>query len=475
MLATPLASAVAPGVAYTSSPKGSTSGTTIVVWPTGTNDTANLQAAFNHCSAMMSRCTIQLEAGTYYTDQIAAYGFRGSFLGMGEGKTIIQALPDLPSPAAAFNTATSPFYLGFPGVANPWPVLFTFVNGSFTVAGMTLTEPYAQPVVGWTSGSVQYTALYAMLLVDGWHARAAIDRVTFLGSRGDYDGYNVQQAALGFYGTFENPAATTSPYQYPLYGTFTVSNCYFHTVSTGVWLYNVQAMVTVTGSQVAGAIIGYGYNDVSNTTVTVRDSMATQIVYVAGFLAYQSYSWQATGPTRVLLVGDTFSVGKGANSIVLADFGSPSTLAASVMDTTVWTNTRCGCYNASLPLYYSEVISFGLKSAEFLGNRLYQAGSAGIYVTNGPASILDNRVNGAYAGIWLDDASSSHVRNNVIQNSAAFGIALTDYTSATMVVHNFVQSSGLYDLYWDQTGTGNVWLRNFYSTSSPGGLSSGHY
>jgi hypothetical protein len=35
--------------------------------------------------------TVQLVAGTYYVGQIAVFGFQGSFVGMGQGVTNIQA------------------------------------------------------------------------------------------------------------------------------------------------------------------------------------------------------------------------------------------------------------------------------------------------------------------------------------------------------------------------------------------------
>jgi len=81
---------------------------TYVVAPNGHNDTANIQAALNMCTTGPPSCTVQLLKGTYYVAQITVYGFKGSFVGMGQGVTVIQALPNLPSPASKYNTNTIP-------------------------------------------------------------------------------------------------------------------------------------------------------------------------------------------------------------------------------------------------------------------------------------------------------------------------------------------------------------------------------
>src|SRR5208337_343028 len=82
------------------SPVGAAGSHTITVSPNGHDDTANIQAAFNACVTYGPRCTVQLEKGTYYVAQITVYGFQGSFDGMGQQLTTIQALQNLPSPAS---------------------------------------------------------------------------------------------------------------------------------------------------------------------------------------------------------------------------------------------------------------------------------------------------------------------------------------------------------------------------------------
>jgi len=59
--------------------------------PTGVDDTANIQAALDTCVAYGPGCTLQLQAGTYFTKQLVAYNFQGTFKGMGRDVTKIEA------------------------------------------------------------------------------------------------------------------------------------------------------------------------------------------------------------------------------------------------------------------------------------------------------------------------------------------------------------------------------------------------
>jgi parallel beta-helix repeat protein len=61
---------------------------------------------------------------------------------------------------------------------------------------------------------------------------------------------------------------------------------------------------------------------------------------------------------------------------------------------------------------------------------------------------------------------------NVIKNSAEYGIAVTSGSSDNVISGNIIMKSGVDDLYWDGTGTGNVWKADVCMTSSPPGLCS---
>jgi len=68
---------------------------TFSVHPSGGDDTANIQAAFNAAVKAGPGSTVQLSAGHFYTNNIVVKNFDGSFRGAGEGRTTIDCLRGL--------------------------------------------------------------------------------------------------------------------------------------------------------------------------------------------------------------------------------------------------------------------------------------------------------------------------------------------------------------------------------------------
>ncbi|HYA70182.1 MAG TPA: hypothetical protein VEH28_02275, partial [Thermoplasmata archaeon] len=110
-------------------------------------------------------------------------------------------------------------------------------------------------------------------------------------------------------------------------------------------------------------------------------------------------------------------------------------------------------------------------------------GGVGVGVIGGPGSISFNVIRGALEGVGLGcpagtgcalypevAASEVHVTGNLIENSVQYGIAVVNGSSYDVISWNVVKNSGLFDLYWDGSGTGNAWSHNYCKTSSPPGL-----
>jgi parallel beta-helix repeat protein len=446
-------------------------GHTYVVKPNGHDDTADLQAAFNACTSSGGLCTVQLVEGTYFTTQVTVYGFQGNFVGMGQGLTIIQALP-LPSPTA------DPFWTALPGPANPWPALFTFENGAYRISGMTLSEPYSVAVPsGWDasaiSGPPTETALFTTMELTGLQAFATVNHVTVLGSTGDVLGTNIYNAI-----TFEGsvlPSGWTNPLTdvIPLAGTFTVTNSVFNSAESGPWTDTLaNAAVTICYNTLANTVVPLGFMDASNSQLTFCGNKAS-VYYGEGVLVEQTV-YKIDLPSTVYITGNDFQVSDGAGAVALLDFGPDfglgSTLSAVVSGNVFQTDTSCGCYVGAEPSSYSVIISEYLVSLVVSGNIILGGGAAGVYVVGGPAVVMGNVILGSYAGIWVDYANGVRVTGNVIKNSIEYGVAVTDGSSNNLVAWNVVKGSGVDDLYWDGTGTGNVWIGNIYGTSSPSGL-----
>jgi len=133
-------------------------------------------------------------------------------------------------------------------------------------------------------------------------------------------------------------------------------------------------------------------------------------------------------------------------------------------------NTSCGCYPTGNP-GYSAVFSEALASLVFSSNTIHGSRVVpALYVFGGPATISGNTIFGSYTGVWIDYTNQATVIGNLIRNNAEYGIAVTDGSSYNVVAWNVVKTSGVDDLYWDGTGTGNVWFGNICKTSSPPGL-----
>jgi hypothetical protein len=446
---------------------------TIIVKPNGVDDTADIQAAFNACVSFGPGCTVQLEKGTYYTSQITVFGFQGSFVGMGQGLTTIQALPNLPAPTA------DPFWTVLPGPANPWPALFTFENGAYRISGMTLTEPYDNAVYpAWDAslvgGLATETNLFDVMELTGLQAFATVDHVTVLGAAGDFLGTNMG-AGIIYEGTVL-PPGWTDPFTdlIPITGSLSVTNSLFNSVEGGPWFETVaNAEVTVCHNTIVNSPDPLGFFEASNSQITFCGNQASNVYGVSGILIEQSV-YKTNLPSTVLITGNDFQVNQAASAVDLFDFGPsegiPSTLNAVVSGNVFQTDTSCGCYIGSEPSDYSVIIGYDLKSLVVSENTILGGGAAGVYVAGGPAVVSGNTILGSYVGVWVDYANHVWVAGNVIKNSAAYGIAVTDGSSYNVVAWNVVKNSGVDDLYWDGTGTGNVWIGNVYGTSSPPGL-----
>jgi len=104
-----------------------------------------------------------------------------------------------------------------------------------------------------------------------------------------------------------------------------------------------------------------------------------------------------------------------------------------------------------------------------------------VLVTNLPGNVgwvSGNTVLGAMVGVALGASTALGygytapaygvaVTANVIKNSADYGIAVLVGSSNNVVTFHLVKGSGLYDLHWDETGTGDLGYGNIYGTSSP--------
>jgi len=458
---------------------------TIVVKPTGVDDTANIQNALNSCASPNPPCTVQLTAGTYtISSQIAVTGFQGRFVGMGQGQTIINALGNMPSPTV------TPYWAQLPGPSDPWPILFTFVGGSFTMSGMTITDTSPTPTLGWTeppsNGGASYAALTSAVEVTGLKASASFDHITVVGSAGDYGGYNMGEA-IHVEGALLPPGWTDPNADAEmLTGTFSITNSVF-TDTTGAavnFLENSNVVIrgnTISSPDINSFFDGIDVLDISNTNVLVSANQVTPLVGTA-VRALQSIYKGGLLPSTITITDNNFIISQGANGANLQDadigfWGTPSTLTAVVSGNNIQSSGAFG------PQWgVSAVATITLKSLLVSLNTISGGGNPGIYILGGPGTVVGNTITGAYTGVWVDYASGVHVAGNVIKNSVEYGVAVTSVNNAgafwtltpssnNYIIGNIVHGTAStgYDLYWDQAtnSNNNHWCLNVYHTSSP--------
>jgi len=505
---------------YIVKPSGDTSGAT---------DAAAIQAALNMCTKGGPQCTVQLLAGTYYINsQINVYGFQGSFVGAGQGQTTIEVPPTvtLPPEAAIYNTpsATAPYWATPPSASNPWPNIFTFVGGSISISGMTIEDLNPSPVTSYwcySCGGGYVTNLWIAIQITGQpspaspipQVSATINQVQVVGTSLPAATYPPTSWSISngiIYGGQFLPSVPPTGWTntniwtdiFPISGTFSVTNSMFNTVQTGAWAwFTTGAMVAFRSNTLVDNLVPLGSQDLSKSVVTITGNHMTNIPYDIGVFAIgsdvkppctASVTSDCLLPSTVYVTDNYFQTNWGGSGVIIADFGTPSTLSAVVTGNTVVTDTSCGCYAPGYPAIGAVYADVSPTSSSLLVSmNTILGGGGGIALEAGPNSVvIGNQITGTMAGVVLgcytvpsdcsavwgltSSATGVHVVGNVIKNSAQYGIWVGADSSNNKITGNFITgtTSGGYDLYYDGTGTGNVWFGNLCGdhTSSPPGL-----
>jgi len=247
-----------------------------LVLPTGSDDTSNIQCAFDH-AATERGSTLLLTAGTYNTGQIAVFNFVGTFRGLGTNDTIIKTLD------RTLNVAPLDFFVNPPtpeNGSNPWPSIFAFVGGDVVISDLSF---YSTPNVwttGWTwaeLGTTVYELAHAFVVVGPvvpgqayTEANAALHRVRIEGvaQDGTLFGYDPISAIYyeGFYGA---PYGQTLP----LRGKFEARDSEFTHVAGGTNLFNLDgSRASITHNRFADSFEGMDLGAATNTVYEFADN-----------------------------------------------------------------------------------------------------------------------------------------------------------------------------------------------------------
>jgi hypothetical protein len=374
--------------------------TVYVAPPNGVDDTANIQAALNACVAYGKSCTVQLQAGTYHTKQLVTYNFHGTFKGMGQANTTIEALPNLYVNFKQDNYES----LCQPNTTTCfWPSVVIFVNGDISVSDLSIyiSAPPGTATTTWIFGGVPYIGLLDALSFIGQHVNATVDRIHMEGLPDPTNtvfGFNVVNA-LHFTGEF--PRSLTDWDWYFLSGSLTVRNSSFSTAFVGISQdgFVKSSRITIGGSSSTGNHLenGYGGIDIEASENSVFEISYNESSGVgAGMWVVP---WQPvfvpTSPSWYSIHDNTFiGTAQNADGMYLYDDATNPWIQAAV-----WNN------NAEVQATLSEGI--------------------GVYNTKGTA-VWNNTVTGSdgYDGIGLWNSSQDTVIGN---NVSGFTVDPTGY------------------------------------------------
>jgi Right handed beta helix region len=360
---------------------GAGSYTVYVPTPNGTDDTANLQTAFDACVAHGPRCTLQLAAGNYLTKQLVAYNFRGTFKGKGKSKTTVEALPELRVNAAGGCKPNTTDCL--------WPSLIIFVDGDILVSDMSI-KITAVPATTLNSG---LTALFDAVRIMGQYNRtnASVKRITVSGMPDSSDtsffGFNLINGVI-FAG--ELPRSSIDLDYYFLSGSFSVSNSSFNTMAagTGTAGFIKDSRVDIGGSSAAGNVfegllVGVDVESFENSIVEVSHNTVATSTWASSWVLPWC-CWLPTKPSLFLIHDNTFKpTGPSADGVILLDDPANKWIYALVYNNTI----------EAQDIGYGGISVYSTKGTTILHNKISGTGADGIGIWDGTyAAVLGNDV-----------------------------------------------------------------------------------
>jgi hypothetical protein len=389
---------------------------TIVVHPSGDDDTAAIQAAF---AAAGPGGTVQLTKGHFYMNNILVQSFKGCFRGAGMGRTVIDSLRGLGDSRPGITLMVDPENPGTvdePNYLTGWTFLIGFLRSDVRVADMSFDITAAEPSLDYESNGG--TNVSDVLSV-GRASNSSFDRVGIQAHSGDVNGLNIE-GALAIWDTG---------------GTHSVTRCCFSSNSGPEIGYLTGARLTVGGSPAMGNRIdvysfgGY-FTDFSASCVDISHNWIRAAT--GGGVYVQQASDAPPAPARFSICDNRIV----ANMDVGPD-GSVWGAAGVILEDDPWTEDAPDRLDAVVAGNRIEldnggraggIDGFGTHGVCVTGNRISGTGISGIdtgtdiYAEFGyPAApsdhwrIVDNDVSdldlvndygGLVAPIWLGKGSS---------------------------------------------------------------------
>jgi hypothetical protein len=288
-------------------------GRDVIVQPTGSDDTGNIQCAFDLAVASGSVTNVRLQPGTFYTAQVVAKEFSGEFTGAGVTNTVIINQPNLyVDPVRWFKRE--------PSATNPWPGLFSFVGGNLRMSSLSIHIQGDRPTQGWGAhNSCCYYQLGMVVAILGGVANASISNVLIEGEPSSYGsfGLNVLNGII-FEGFFDYKKGWSSR----ISGQFIVEDSAFRRVASGTPSAGLTGgSVLIRGNSFDEVFVGGESVDLINSSWEFSHNSVNGIF---GVDLYNGFDSANIGGTVVIL--NNVFLGKYGPVIEYTDIGQSSCL-----------------------------------------------------------------------------------------------------------------------------------------------------
>jgi len=281
------------------------SGSVITVKPTGVDDTVNIQCAFDAAVASGPGVDVRLKSGTFHTAQIVVNNFHGKFTGAGAKNTVIFNLPNL------YVTPVD-MYLNLPSADNPWPSLFSFINGDFAIADMAIHISGDNGTTGWTIFGIDppIIELAIAVAVLGTNANVRVDRILIEGElmENSLNGYNLINGVYfeGFQGDLPWPSIS---------GSFQVYDSTFSRIASATPVFNLSgASVTISRNRFENVFDAVDSADLVNSSLTFTNNQVKDTFL--GLWFYTNFT-EDSG-SSFLVQNNVFS---GYNTVIGGSYG----------------------------------------------------------------------------------------------------------------------------------------------------------
>ncbi len=415
-----------------------------IVYPTGIDDTDNLQAAFDAAVAVGPGSTVQLVEGTYLlTSTISVSGFDGAFKGAGRDVTVIKTNGVYP-------------------LDSYWlvPDMFHFYqedDSSLSISDMSVQVlgNHLTTFPGWDPGMI-FWILGAYPGIFNSPDEYELAHVDFSFSGMDLSGevgvYPAEWFHFNPLGANAGGLFITGNHLYPywsgwepaIYGSFSVEDSSFSNLAYGTGVIRlVDSSVIIENNVLRDAGQSLMIQDCGNTISRVSDNDLAGFDHIGLYHGYQSqfgFGTTTIQPSSVLVTRNTIEsvYYSGAHAYTWA---SPEGIATS-FNVEISHNTITAKYDAD---------AIGLVDQAYLYHGVI---SLNAVVSGNRISLVDNM----WGGIWGYFAQNAVVTSNVVSGNGLAGIymgAWGDLNSGWTILGNNVQNI-VDSPYWGWSA--GVWL-----------------